>query len=192
MQVIELSDFNRNLITIAVLALAFIALYFFSRYSKTESEHRADRLQKQYAKMTPALLASVPDEELAEAVVANVFAKMSKQRPDLYVELPQQTPGRCAVTAAWLVDRELDQSDFETLFASACGPLAELAADGLDRLQAPSAAAAIRAALVAETEEVRANCHADYVEAREQEDIPQKLIDYIRDNADEFTDSEEE
>lgn len=192
MQLLALSVFDRNLITIAVLAVAFIALYFFSRYGKSESDHRADRLQKQYAKMTPELLAAVPDEELAEAVVANVFAKLDKHRPDLYTELPQQTPGRCAVTAAWLVDRELDQSDFETMFASACGSLSELAADGLDRLQAPTAAAAIRAALVAETEETRAECHADYVEAREQENIPQKLIDYIRDNAEEFVDSEEE
>ena len=95
------------------------------------------------------------------------------------------------MTAAWLVDRELDASDFETMFASACGPLAELAADGLDRLNAPQAAAAIRAALVAETEESRAECHADYIEAREGEAVCRKMIDYIRDNADEFVDGEE-
>ncbi|MBQ1210540.1 MAG: hypothetical protein IIX68_01885 [Clostridia bacterium] len=191
MQLLALNIFDRNLITIGVLALVFIALYLFNRYGKSESDRRSDRLQKQYAVLTADLLAEIPDEELAEAVVANVFAKMDARRPDLYRELPLQTPGRCAVTAAWLVDRELDASDFETMFASACGPLAELAADGLDRLNAPQAAAAIRAALVAETEESRAECHADYIEAREVEAVCRKMIDYIRDNADEFVDGEE-
>ena len=191
MQLLALNVFDRNLLTIAVLALVFIGLYLFNRYGKSESDHRADRLQKQYEVLTYERLAEIADEDLAEAVVANVFAKQDKRRPDLYKTLPLLSPGRSAVTAVWLVDRELDESDFETMFASACGSLAELAADGLDLLGAPKSATAIRTALVAESEEARAECHADYVEAREQEAIPRKMIEYIRDNAEEFVDEEE-
>lgn len=187
-----LSVEHRNYITIAVLTVLLIGLYLFSKYGKTESDARADRLEKQYKVMTPELLASVPDEELAEAVVANVFAKLDKHRPDLYTELPKMSPGRCAVTAAWLVDKEVNATDFETLFASPSGVLAELAADGMDRLQAPACAAAVRAALVAADDAARAECHADYVEAREQEMLEQKMIDYIRTFTGEFLDTEEE
>ena len=179
-----LSVEHRNYITIAVLTVLLIGLYLFSKYGRTESDARADRLEKQYKVMTPELLASVPDEELAEAVVANVFAKLDKHRPDLYTELPKMSPGRCAVTAAWLVDKEVNATDFETLFASPSGALTELAADGMDRLQASACAAADDAA--------RAECHADYVEAREQEMLEQKMIDYIRTFTGEFLDTEEE
>ncbi|MBQ3133092.1 MAG: hypothetical protein IJC17_02305 [Clostridia bacterium] len=186
---ISLSE--QNLITIAVLTVVLIGLYLFNRYGKTESDHRADRLERQYKEMTPELLASVPDAELAEAVVANAFAKLDKQRPNVYAELPKMSPGRCAVVSTWLVDRELDSADFETLFASSAGALAELAADGMERLGAPRSAAAVRAALVAESEEQRAETHADYVEAREAENLSQKMIDYIREFTGEFLDNQE-
>ena len=185
-----LSLTEKNLITIAILAVLLIGLYLFNRYGKSEGEHRADRLEKQYREMTPKLLSAVPDAELAEAVVANVFAKLDKRRPDPYSEFPKMSPGRCAVVSAWLVDRELDAADFETLFASSAGALAELAADGMERLAAPRCAAAVRKALLAQSAEERAECHADYVEARESEDLPQRMIEYVRENEGEFLDTE--
>ncbi len=187
-----LSVEHRNYITIAVLTVLLIGLYVFSKYGKKESDARADRLEKQYKVMTPSLLSSVPDEALTEAVVANVFAKLDKHRPDLYTELPKMSPGRCAVTAAWLVDKEVNAADFETLFASPSSVLVELAADGMERLEAPACAAAVRAAMVAADDAVRAECHADYVEAREKEMLEQKMIDYIRTFTGEFLDTEEE
>ena len=66
-----LSVEHRNYITIAVLTVLLIGLYLFSKYGKTESDARADRLEKQYKVMTPELLSSVPDEALTEAVVAS-------------------------------------------------------------------------------------------------------------------------
>ena len=87
-----------------------------------------------------------------------------------------------------MICRELDEVSFEELLQSPTGGYLELAADGLDTVGAAGCARAVRGVLDAETEEARAELHADFLESAEEEQPLQKCVEYIRDNPEEFVD----
>lgn len=174
-------------IVIGLFVVAVVVLYIWgSRYKGKDS--RAEMLQRKYGVLQRETLDAIPDEELVEAVAANVMAKVDKRRPNLDAVLAQISHGRCAVYCVWILCKELDEVSFEELLAGPTGQYLELAADGLDAVGAVGCAAAARGALDAETEEERAELHADFLEQAEAEKPLEKCVEYIRDNPEEFVD----
>ncbi len=178
-----------NLIRIVILvAVMLVVFYFLNKFIKTDDDRRSVRLQRQYQKLDRQTLEAVRDEEVVEAVVANLMAKQDKKRPDPYHTLSQMSRGRLAIYSVWLIDHELQAGSFESCFEGPSAVFCEFAADGMELLGAPECAGAVRGALQAESEEALAELHADYLEASEKELLTGKCIDYIRANPDEFID----
>lgn len=174
-------------ILIGIFLVVVVGLYIWgSQYKAKDS--RAEMLQRRYNVLEREKLDGIPDEELVEAVAANVMAKVDKRHPNLDQVLAQISHGRCAVYCVWILCKELDEGSFEELLAGPTGQYLELAADGLDAVGAPGCAVAVRAALDAQTEEERAELHADFLERAEEEKPLEKCVEYIRDNPEEFVD----
>ncbi len=178
-----------NYIMMGVLLVGIVALYIWGNHYKVR-DSRAEMLQRKYAVLDREKLAAIPDEELIEAVVANIMAKTDKKRPDPYRTVTQQSHGRNAVYCVWLISKELDAGSFEELREGPSAAFLELAGDGFEAVGSPGCAAAVRGALTAETEEARAELHADFLEQAEVEQPLQKCVEYIRDNPTEFVDED--
>ena len=130
---------------ILVFLAGLLALYLWgNRHNKTD---KAGLLQVIYQDMTEEKLAGVADDELVEAVVSNMMAKLDRKRPDPYKTIPLLSPGRCAVYGVWLLCHELDEGDFESLLSGPSGVFLELGADGFERVGAPRCAGVLRAVL---------------------------------------------
>lgn len=178
--------------TLVLIALAIvIAVYLFVLEKRTKSDVAA-ALCKKYAVMTTELLASVPNEELVQAVVSNVMSKQDKRKPDAAAQLPLLSRGRAAVYSVWLLCKELETQDFSTFFRSPSRRFAEPAADGLERIGASNSATALRAALrTAEEGTDSPLWEAVTTVFREAIATDQPLllcVQYIRENPDEFVD----
>lgn len=176
-------------LTLGIFALAVVGLYIWgSRHQYKDS--RAEMLQRKYGHMTKEMLDGIPDEELVEAIAANLMAKLDKRRPNLDALLAQVSHGRRGVYCVWMICRELDEGSFEELLQGPSGDYLELSADGLEAVGAFGCAQAVRGVLDAETEEERAELHADFLERQEEEKPLEKCVEYIRDNPEEFTDED--
>lgn len=176
-----------NYIMLGVMVVGVVVLYIWGSHYKGK-DSRAEMLQRRYGLMDADKLAEVPDEELVEAVVANIMAKVDKRRPDAYKTVSQLSHGRNAVYCVWLICKELDAGSFEEVLEGPSAVFLELAADGFDAVGAPGCAAAVRSVLTASSEEERAELHADFLEQAEVEQPLEKCVEYIRDNPDEFLD----
>ena len=178
-----------------LLVLVFMALlvglYLWGR-SRREKNTRADELQNTYREMTADKLAAVPDDQLVDAVIANLMAKLDPHHPDPYRTIPMLSHGRCVVYSVWLLCRELDNAGFEELLESPSSAFCALGADGFDTLGAVRCAEAVRAALRIEEEEELAERHADFLEAMQDEQPLARCVDFIRDNAPDFLDEDSE
>lgn len=95
----------------------------------------------------------MPDDQLVDAVIANLMAKLDPHHPDPYRTIPMLSHGRCVVYSVWLLCRELDNAGFEELLESPSSAFCALGADGFDTLGAVRCAEAVRAALRTEEEE---------------------------------------
>lgn len=120
-----------QIVLFVVLLGGLIALFIWGNTQKNK-DSRAEMLQRKYYTLDAEKLAAIPDEELVEAVAANVLAKVDKRRPSMEVTLAQVSHGRCAVTCVFLMCRELDAGSFEEVLEGPTGHLLELAADGYD------------------------------------------------------------
>ena len=161
------------LLILAFLA-ALVGLYLWGNRHK-DSDSRAARLGRLYRELDEDKLAGIPDEELVDAVAANLLEKQDRRRPDPYHTIPLLSRGRTAVYSVWLICND------------------EMAADGLDLLGAPRCAAALRTAkerisdMEGHAEEL-AELHADFLEAAEEERPLDRCVEYIRANPREFVD----
>ena len=97
-----------NYIMLGVMVVGVVVLYIWGSHYKGK-DSRAEMLQRRYGLMDADKLAEVPDEELVEAVVANIMAKVDKRRPDAYKTVSQLSHGRNAVYCVWLICKELEQ-----------------------------------------------------------------------------------
>ena len=183
-----------------LLIFAFMAglviLFIWSNH-RNKDNSRAAQLGWRYKEMDEEKLASVPDDELVDAVVANILEKLDKRHPNPYRDVPLMSRGRCAVYSVWITCRELDEGSFEEYFASPSLKFCDLAADGLELMNAPLCAKALREAapLSADMEgntDRLAELHADFVEAVEVEQPLQACVEYIRSNPEEFIDQPQE
>ena len=176
---------------IAIGAAIVIAVYLYFLDKRTKSDETA-ALCKKYAVMTTELLAATPDDEVVRAVVANLMNKQDKRRPDAAAQLPLLSRGRAAVYSVWLLCHELETQDFTAVFHSPSRRFVDPAADGLERIGAPNAAIALRAAVKALDEQESAPLleavTTVFREAMASEKPLELCVQYIRDNPDEFID----
>lgn len=167
-----------------------VVLWLMNRRYGKQEEQRSARLEREYAVLTQEKLNALSDEELVEAVIANLNAKQDKQCPDPYAVLPQLSRGRTLVYGVWLVQKELEHGDFETLLAGPSARFCEFAIEGLRQFGATACADAITQAMQAEEGVTSARCHAAYLDAAKEERPLVACVEYIRANAEEFTDEE--
>lgn len=179
------------LLVLVFMAL-LVALYIWGS-SRKDKGSRGDDLQARYKEMDREKLDALPDEELVNAVAANLMGKLDSRKPDAYRTIPLLSHGRCLVYSIWLICHELDEAGFEELFASPSADFIELAADGLQELGALRCATALRGAMDNNAEEAAlADLHADFLEAAVDENPLSLCVGYIRDNPDQFVDSDKE
>ena len=178
-----------TLVAIALAVIIAVYLYFLEKKSKSDP---AAALCKQYAVMTEEMLASIPDEELVQAVVANVMNKQDKRRPNPAAQLPLLSRGRAAVYSVWALCNELQTQSFDAFIKSSARCFAEPAIDGLERVGAGNSASALRVALRTAEESAEPQLWAAVTtvlqEAIASEQPLTLCVAYIRENIDEFVD----
>lgn len=160
--------------TLVMIVLAVLIGIYLHRLDKKEKSDPLAALYKQYRTLSPETLAAIPDGELVRAVVANIMAKTDKHRPDVYHLIPLLSHGRIAVYSVWLIFRELEVAELDSLLRSPSGRFLESATDGFSLIGAEACATA-----------------QDETALREAIAAEQPLIlcvAYIRDNPDEFVD----
>lgn len=181
---------NYLLIGIALLVLLLIAAFGFKE--KPARGSRAALLADKYRQMTPQLLREAPEDEVVDAVIANLHEKLDPHFPNPYATIPALSPGRSAVYAVWLLCNELDNDGWEAFYATSSAIFDELARDGLLRIGAAQCAAVVDRVLafkpIRGENEALAQLHADFLEAVEAEQPLALCRQYILDNVDEFCD----
>ena len=172
-----------ELIILAVLAVVVLVLLKFTRSRKDES--RAAKLMKQYADLTPEMLAGVPEEEVVEAVVSHVLAcAAATRRPDPVKELAGKPQGFTVVYSVWAVCKEMAAGSYALLKKSATRELAETAQAGFTAIGTPETAAAWKA--LRETEGDTTEAEHTFHRAVESECPLTRCVTYIRDNPEQF------
>ena len=129
-----------------VLGLA-VCLFGISRLGRRHGDDsRSARLMKKYKTLTADLLAKTPDDELVEAVVANVLAEASESRkPDPIYTLSKRPQPYLVVYSVWAVCKELARGDYKALTHTATRHVVQDACDGLPLIGAPATAEALKA-----------------------------------------------
>ena len=181
--------------TVVLIVLAVIVGGYLWWLERREKKAKAG-VCEQYATLTEETLATVPDDELVRAVVANVVKKQESQKTDLSAVLPFLSPGRRGVYGVWLVCNELKERDLAAYFRSPYRRFAPVVAEGLAMLGSEDCAAAWDEACaryeaqkngekgLAPWDEYTARLH----DALERERPLSLCVAYIRDNVAEFVD----
>lgn len=183
---------------IALAAVLLALLYWFGRRRQDDAEdtgmqrrrigdglRRLNANKAKYATLTQTLLAETPDDQLLEAVLSNLWAKMPGDLSGAPAIMQAQSMPRQYVYALYAVTGGAKQDGFVALKAGPDAAFLPVALAALDALDMPQSAALLRLA-VAETD---ADAYqTPYAEAFAAEDGKAKLIAYIRSNQRDFTD----
>ncbi|MBQ8683418.1 MAG: hypothetical protein IJ518_02735 [Clostridia bacterium] len=173
----------KELIVLVVLAVIVLALLVFTR--KKNEGGRAAQLMKKYAALPPEQLATVPEEELVEAVVSHVLAcAADSRRPDPVKVLAGKPQGFTVVYAVWAVCKEMAAGDYRGLLHTATRELTEQAGAGFTAIGATQTAAAWQT--LCETEGDTAEAEKAFHLAVESECPLTLCVAYIRDNPEQF------
>ncbi len=179
-------------IFVLFILIAIVLVLMNRRYDKGQKA-RSEMLALQYKTMTRDLLDAAPDEDLVDAVVANLNGKLDPKMPDPYHTIPLLSRERNLVYALWLCDHELNNGNFATMQNTGSFRFLDAAADACEQIGAEKCAAALREAFQnAADEDVLADCHVAYMEARGEETPCERLVAFVRDNAAAFLDVAEE
>ena len=182
---------NGYYLLVLVFMALLVGLYLWGSSRKEKRENKEDPAVT-YAHLDEARLSEIENDQLVNAVAANLMAKLDKRHPDAYAVIPLLSHGRCMVYSVWLLCHELDEAGFEELFSSPSGEFAELAANAMEELGAPNCAQTVRKAMAANEPDALAELHADFLENAEIERPLLLCREYIRDNPGEFVDRDED
>lgn len=170
------------LLMVVFVGCIVAVLYLNRRRSHTAT--RAEQLQKQYAVMTPALLAETADDAVVNAVIANLMGKLREENPDPLITMPQQSVGRSAVYFCWLLCKEAEKNGVAALLQKPTVRFADIGAESFKIVGAVATADAFAAYRETPTDETAAA-----LENALQTEQPLTLcVAYIRSLPDEFTD----
>lgn len=139
-----------------------------------------------YANMTGDLLAETPDDELLEAVLTGLWAKMRPDLSDAAAVMAMESRERRNLYAIYAVTGGVRQDGFSALQSSPDAAFLPTAREALQVLDLPQSAALLREGLQAEEPDAY---NEPYLETFEGEGAKAKLIAYIRSNAAAFTDT---
>lgn len=174
-------------ILLLVVFLVLVAI-MYRLAKKAPTMTRADMLKQTYATMTEELIDNTSDEDLVEAVVANLMAKADDRDPDVYYTVMALSPGRRAVYSVWLTVKELKHDTLESFRKSLSARYGEPAIEGLRLLGAEACAMLLEKAMEADpVDELLSTAFLDGVE---QEKPLSLAVTYIRENPSEFTDDD--
>jgi hypothetical protein len=96
--------------------------------------------------LTPAILASIPDDAVEQAVLAYVQSRIgddAARAPDIVAKLPV---GARALYVTWWVEAEVEHGGFEQYYANTSSRLADQAAEAFEFFSAHEHAALMREA----------------------------------------------
>lgn len=147
---------------------------------------RLEANKKKYAVMTQSLLEETPDEELIEAVLSNLWAKMRPDMKDALDVIQRQSMERQTIFALYAVTGGVKQAGFEKLKESPDAVLLPTALGALDSLEMTQTISLLRSAM--ETEDAD-QYQTPYTDSFDGEGGREKMIAYIRENPDGFLDS---
>ncbi len=142
-------------------------------------------LKRKYAVMTESLLMAAPDDELLEAVLANLWAKMAPDLSDAHGVMRGQSEGRRHIYALYAVTGGVRQSGFAAVRKGEDASLLPGCAQALEAIGAPSSADLLRRAMAADDP---SPFSAPYLESFDAEDAKAKMVAYIRKNPEAFCD----
>lgn len=171
--------------TLGIMIVLALVLGVYLWGSRRGKETRADALQKKYAELDSEKLAAIPDEELVDAVAANMMGQLNEHNPDWMQLLVLSSYGQRAVTSIWLVCREWSRKE-ESPYDVVIPEIMEFAADGLDVMGATACAAALRAGLSEDSEVSEEEIRAHFWEAAETEKPLEVCVPFIREHAADF------
>ena len=179
-------------IAVAVFFIGLVIVMFWKKPDASAADRR--ELMEKYAFLSKETLQNLPDEQVMQAVVANLMAKDDPARPDPYGVVASQTRGRRVVYTAWIVCHEMEAVGAAKLLSGRSAKFIELGIDAFDTLGALACADACRKlaelralhgkALTAPAAEVDAAFSA----AAQSEDPLALATEYIRDNIADFAD----
>lgn len=173
-------------IILLVVFLILVGVMYWLGKKRTDEPSRADDLKEKYKQLTRSMLDELPDDQLVEAVVANLMAKTDRQNPDPYYVVMALSRGRRAVYSVWLTTKELTSGTLYKYRESASARFAETAVDGYTLFGAVACATVLEKAMQAEDPaEIMADSFRDAVK---QENPLALAAAYIQDNPDAFTD----
>lgn len=179
-------------IFILFVLIAFVSILMNKRYDKGQKE-RAELLAVQYKTMTRELLDETPDEDLLDAVVANLNGKLDEKTPDPYHTIPLLSRERFLIYGLWLCDHELQNGNFSTMQSTGSFRFLEAASSACEQIGAEKCAEALTAALQnAADADALNDAHIAYVEARATEQPLEKAVTFVRDNAPAFLDVDDQ
>lgn len=182
----------------ALMVLAFIWFFLKSRRPQEvgdESAMRFERIgdglrrleenKRRYAHMTPALLAETEDDDLLEAVLSNLWAKMRPDLSDAQAVMTAQTAARRMLYGLYWVTGEIKQDGFAMLEKDTGDGWFPLALDALDALGMEQSASLLRSAMEAPDAE---RYRDPYLETFQGEAGKARMVAYIRSQPDAFVD----
>lgn len=173
-------------ILLLVVFLILVGVMYWLGKRRTAPQTRADDLKKKYAQLTRAMLDEMPDDQLVEAVAANLMAKADDKVADPYYVVMALSRGRRAVYSVWLTTNELTKGTLRQYRETPSARFAEAAVDGYTLFGAVACATVLQKAMEAgEPAEIFADSFRDAVK---QEKPLALAAAYIRDNPDAFTD----
>lgn len=176
-------------LTVLVLAALILALYLWGN-SHHKKEGRAEILQRTYKTMSREILKKIPDDELVDAVAANLLAKLDNQNPDAYKSITILSRGRCAVYCIWMSCHELKSEGLPSYIKSPSRRFFDLTADGFELIGANDCAKLFRQVKSFDPfdEEKLLLLQEKILDAISREQPLNLCRDYIRTNPDEFCD----
>ena len=181
--------------TILLIIAAAVCYILIRRMGKDKhDDSRAAKLMKKYATLTEENLAATPDEELVEAVVANVLSYAAEnRRPDPAAELAVMPQPFTVVYSIWAVCKELARGTYGALLRTATKEMVDPAVDGLPVIGAPATAAALAALRDTHAaKEDTADAEKAFHVAVEQECPLALCATYIRDHIPQLLGADEE
>ncbi|MDJ1494819.1 DMP19 family protein [Cytophagaceae bacterium DM2B3-1] len=163
-----------------------------------------------YEKLTKHIIASIPDEALVQAIIDNIQTKISPDFSDEYDVVTKLSAGRQAVYAIFYLECEVCNGGFSQFFYNSISVFAEDALYGLERIGAVKLSALMKQAIslykenkkeITEIEdETIEGYHKFYSDNPlnklddifylliKEENLSDLIINYIRNNLNEFVD----
>lgn len=150
-----------------------------------EGIKRLNENKAKYATMTEDMLAQTPDDDLLEAVLSNLWAKMRPDMADALGVIQAQGEGRQRMFALYAITGGIKQAGFDKIKESPDKVLLPMAIGGLEALDMPRSVAQMRRALEAEEAD---DFNVPYTDAFDEEDGKARMTAYIRQHPEEFID----